>query len=230
MLISSPCDLLIIEDEKDLADLYSDFLEAFGLNFRIETDPRKALEVIENLKPSVVVVDQQMPHLTGIQFLEKVTQVSTMKPIVFMATAWDNIDFAKAYEYWVSAILIKPFRFEAFAKLIRDAIQQNANFHTRRWYRILPTVEAEIEGYGAVGKIENLSCGGAAFKNVSLSRDLDSPVVIKLKWNDEVIKLPAAKSWNRGDRFGFEFLNLEPATRARLLNLISYHALNLPTC
>ncbi len=66
--------VLIVDDEPEN-------LDAFELNFRSEftilraTSGKKALEIVEREDVALVITDQRMPEMTGVEFLEKATRL-----------------------------------------------------------------------------------------------------------------------------------------------------------
>ena len=64
--------VLLVEDDKDLLFLLSQELEAGGYRVTGFSDPFEALDLIQREKFSVVLADQNMPGLSGVDFLIKV--------------------------------------------------------------------------------------------------------------------------------------------------------------
>jgi DNA-binding NtrC family response regulator len=57
--------ILIVEDEIDLAEAYGDLLEAHGHSIRVACTVRAAVELIQQVKPEVVILDLNLPDNSG---------------------------------------------------------------------------------------------------------------------------------------------------------------------
>jgi DNA-binding NtrC family response regulator len=65
--------ILLVDDEKDILDLFSEYLISNRFNTISFQNPLKALEYFyQNASNcSLVIVDYKMPQLSGINFIEK---------------------------------------------------------------------------------------------------------------------------------------------------------------
>lgn len=60
--------LLIVDDELDSAELVARIFDD-RFEVHLASDGRSGLEVARRISPDVIIADQQMPHLTGVEFL-----------------------------------------------------------------------------------------------------------------------------------------------------------------
>ena len=64
--------ILIVDDEPANVALLEDILEEQGYTyFRSTSDSRKALAMYEEIRPDLVLLDLNMPHLDGFQVMEQ---------------------------------------------------------------------------------------------------------------------------------------------------------------
>ena len=59
--------MLIVEDMESLAGLYSSVLNAQGVETREETQPERVLEMIEQFRPDLILMDMYMPQCSGME-------------------------------------------------------------------------------------------------------------------------------------------------------------------
>jgi len=106
---------IIIDDEPLAVKLLSNYvnehenLELTGAYH----DPIKVLHEIDSLKIDLILLDVQMPQLSGIQFLKIINN----KIPVILTTAYDEYAL-ESYEYKVVDYLVKPISFDRFSKSI----------------------------------------------------------------------------------------------------------------
>ncbi|HEY6034142.1 MAG TPA: response regulator, partial [Kofleriaceae bacterium] len=61
-------DVLLVDDEQDVRDLVSEILSRAGYTVRTASDGRDAIEVLDHVRPSVIIMDLQMPIMNGAEF------------------------------------------------------------------------------------------------------------------------------------------------------------------
>ena len=83
--------VLLVDDNKDLTRLVSEFLKAKGIDSVVTNDPKKGLDRIKEEKYDVVLLDISMPEFSGIdiiQTLEREKILKDQKIVIFSATAF----------------------------------------------------------------------------------------------------------------------------------------------
>ena len=72
--------------------------------------------------PRIVLLDIQMPKVTGIEVLEKVKSDPATKaiPIVMLTSSKEDPDIRRCYALGANSYIVKPVSFERFADAIRD--------------------------------------------------------------------------------------------------------------
>ena len=68
-LQTSPCCLLIVEDDTDMQLTLTHYLEDINVEIKTAGDGREALDIMEHFKPNMIFLDLMMPKMNGQQFL-----------------------------------------------------------------------------------------------------------------------------------------------------------------
>ncbi len=103
--------VLIVEDEPFLRDLCSKKLTV--LEYRVETaiDGKEAMEKINSIKPSIILLDLVLPIISGFEVLEKVrTQTDESIsgiPIIILSNLDGQEDIDRAIDLGANDYLIK---------------------------------------------------------------------------------------------------------------------------
>jgi DNA-binding response OmpR family regulator len=85
--------ILVVDDEIDLVQLYEIVLQMAGFNVHSFTSGIKALAQVEEAQPDLVLLDVMMPDVNGIEVCSQIRQMPQIKqPIIFMYSANDSID------------------------------------------------------------------------------------------------------------------------------------------
>src|SRR5256885_4596175 len=136
--------ILVADDEQDN-------LDAFRFNFRkafdivIASGGAEALQVLEDKEVAVVVTDQRMPRMTGVELLREV-RVRQPDAVGIILTAFTDVDvlieainLGQVYRY-----ITKPWD----AKEVRGVLQYGIErFHLQRENRRLAAQLSEYAGY-----------------------------------------------------------------------------------
>ena len=121
--MASKANILVVDDEEDIANLIKIALEKDG--FKVETfkDPLLALNHFKsNLKKfSVIVSDVRMPGMSGIELIAHIKKLEPKVNAMFM-TAFD-VDYIKPelekYDYEIARIFQKPFSIKMLCEQIK---------------------------------------------------------------------------------------------------------------
>jgi len=68
--VETVVDVLLVDDEQDVRELVSEILSRAGYSVCTATDGRNAIEVLDHVRPSVIIMDLQMPVMNGAEFRE----------------------------------------------------------------------------------------------------------------------------------------------------------------
>ena len=120
----------MVDDEKDILNLFSEYLSSNGFNTISFQNPFEALEYFyQNISNcSLVITDYKMPQMPGIDFIKKIREKDTdnkIKTIIISVYIKDNIPYDKSYIKIVDKILEKPVYFEKLVKVVLEIISIN---------------------------------------------------------------------------------------------------------
>ena len=102
--------ILLIEDEKVLANLLKQRLEKEGFNVNLARDGEEALKVLKNIQPNLVLLDIILPKISGFELMEILRKDPSYNqaPIVIISNLGQESDVEKgqvlgAIGYFVKA-------------------------------------------------------------------------------------------------------------------------------
>jgi len=104
--------VLYAEDEPFLASIVSDGLKASGYEVFWADDGRSALEMIENLKPDICVLDIMMPYKDGYTVAENIRKMQLKMPIIFLSAKSQPEEVVMGFKSGANDYLRKPFSME----------------------------------------------------------------------------------------------------------------------
>ena len=101
--------ILIVEDEKMLAEILSDTLSDRNFDVHLAYDGIHALEAIKKEPFDVIVSDVMMPNLDGYSLAKKLRNEGFNTPILFLTALSATEDVVKGFETGGNDFLKKPF-------------------------------------------------------------------------------------------------------------------------
>ncbi|MST99907.1 sporulation transcription factor Spo0A [Tissierella pigra] len=121
--------VVIADDNREFSDILTRFISSYD-DFQVvgtAKDGIEALEVIEREEPEVLILDIIMPHLDGLEVLERLRESSSFnsnrqpKVIVLSAVGQDKIT-QRAIELGAHYYVVKPFDFQVFIKRLKQVV------------------------------------------------------------------------------------------------------------
>ena len=103
--------ILIVEDDKGISDFIVPELEHEGYTTCLAESGRKALEMFENEKPDLVLLDIMLPELNGLEVLRRIRAVSTV-PVILETARGETIDKINGLNLGADDYIPKPFEIE----------------------------------------------------------------------------------------------------------------------
>jgi DNA-binding response OmpR family regulator len=104
-------EILIVEDEPEIAELIQKTLEKEAFSCRIADNGIKALELCQQQQPDLVILDLMLPGLDGLEVCTRIRQNPAQKdPYILMLTArGEEIDRVIGLSTGADDYLVKPF-------------------------------------------------------------------------------------------------------------------------
>lgn len=118
-----PKSILIVEDDIELQQWIADYLTAKGFDCTCMDNGEKAVELISNIQPDVVLLDGALPGIDGFNVCKMVRPF--YKGAIIMITARDEeIDEVLGLEVGADDYLIKPVRARALLTRIQKLLDK----------------------------------------------------------------------------------------------------------
>ena len=123
--------ILLVDDEKDILDLFSEYLSSNGFNTISFQNPVEALEYFyKNVSNcSIVITDYKMPQMSGIDLIKKIREKENtdrkIKTIIISAFIKDSLPYDKSYIKMVDRILEKPVYLDRLKKEVEELTSIN---------------------------------------------------------------------------------------------------------
>lgn len=110
--------ILIVEDNLLIAGMLKESLESEGFLARVSPDGLDALFQIERERPDVLLLDLELPRLSGAEVCKKIRRNDTSILIIMVTGRTSEADRIIGRVIGADHYLTKPFDFKALLKII----------------------------------------------------------------------------------------------------------------
>ena len=115
--------ILVIEDEKDVAQLLYDILISEGHEVELAPDGNQGLRLFESGEFDLVFTDLGMPEMSGWQVAETVKSINKRIPVAVI-TGWNiELQESEMEARGVNFIAHKPFQVNKILKLVQESME-----------------------------------------------------------------------------------------------------------
>lgn len=116
--------ILLVDDEADLLDATQKLLSGIGYQVRAFSKPGEALEAFKGTPEEfdLLVSDQSMPGMTGIQLLREIRKLNPEFPAIICTGYSDVIDQKDVSHLDLNGILRKPYKLAELAEILRGVL------------------------------------------------------------------------------------------------------------
>lgn len=109
---------LIVEDDRDIVALFRHVLDVAGYHTEIVLDGKDAMDRLASLTPNIVLLDLQLPRVSGIDILKHMREDERLKHVpVVVITAY--APYAESLPAEPDLILLKPVDINQLSNLVQ---------------------------------------------------------------------------------------------------------------
>lgn len=144
--MSTPAHILVVDDEKDLAELVSFNLRKGGYETSVVHDGRQALHTISKAQPDLIVLDVMMPGLSGIDVLTRMRgDAATAKlPVILLTAKSEEVDQVVGLTVGADDYVTKPFSMKVLLARVETLLRRAKGPSQERQTLSLAGVELDL--------------------------------------------------------------------------------------
>jgi len=173
--------VLVIDDDASIRDSLSNLIRSMGLKVQTFASAQEFLTSQRPDAPSCLVLDVQLPGLSGLDLQQELAKVGVQIPIIFITGHGDIPMTVRAMKAGAIEFLTKPFHDEDLLNAVEQAIHRGRQIeqlkHTPA--TVTPDAEHELRSKTSFSEIVGQSAAlRHVFKDVEIVAPTDSTVLI----------------------------------------------------
>lgn len=143
-----PLTILVVDDDLGTRLSVSDYLELSGYLAVTAADGQKALAMVDQCQPHLIITDVTMPKVDGYEFVRQVRTKPMFRllPVIFLTAHNTTEDRIKGYRLGCDAYLPKPFELKELGAVVRNLLERSQMIQSEwrqqvQWAEQTPTPE-----------------------------------------------------------------------------------------
>ncbi len=118
--------ILVVDDNLDISGLIAAQLDEEGYGLTVRNDGDSAVDVLENMKIDLLLLDVMMPGKSGFDVLEEIKKLKKKEnrdiPVIMITAKSGQDDIDRALELGATTYIVKPFKAELLKSKIHDVL------------------------------------------------------------------------------------------------------------
>ncbi|GAB4280087.1 MAG: hypothetical protein Kow0080_32770 [Candidatus Promineifilaceae bacterium] len=124
--------ILVVDDSKEIVKhLTQHVLPSYNYKTLYAYDGKSGLKLIQEEKPDLVMLDYNLPEMTGLDVLQEMAKLSITIPVVLMTGYGSELSAIEAFRLGAKDYLIKPFTVDEIVDTIDRALMETRLIHDK---------------------------------------------------------------------------------------------------
>ena len=120
--------ILVVDDEKAICELIKALLESEGFKILTANSGEDGLALLENMIPNLIILDMNMPKMSGIDFYSKIASPKNAAPTIPVLVLTGRGNMKAMFEGLdVDGFLSKPFNAAELIEMVKKIVNKDKN-------------------------------------------------------------------------------------------------------
>ena len=175
---TSSANILLIDDDRELGKMLSDFLGADRLNITVRNTGESGLEEFSSRKFDLLILDIMLPGMSGLDVLKKIRQTNSI-PVIMLTARGDDIDRIIGLEFGADDYLPKPFNPRELQARIKAILRRSQPSRNGSQILSLGNITLDTRTHRATVNESDLQLTGTEFELLKCLLETPGEVVNK---------------------------------------------------
>lgn len=119
--------ILVVEDDRSIADAITTLLTTWNMNAHTAADFRNILGEFASFEPHLILLDICLPFYNGYHWCQEIRRVSKV-PIIFISSAADSMNIVMAMNMGADDFIAKPFDMNVLLAKVQALLRRTYDF------------------------------------------------------------------------------------------------------
>lgn len=141
--------ILLVEDEKDLADLVVEELEAAGMQVHVFNQGGNVVKYLQRHFVNLVLLDVGLPDMSGFDIIRGIRAAGIDYPVIFLTACGTEVDKVEGLENGADDYVTKPFQARELVARIHAVLRRTETAGDTKLTRNTTLKESPFQFCGA---------------------------------------------------------------------------------
>jgi len=118
--------VLVVDDERNIVELARLYLAKEGFRVLTAGDGQRALDLVQQERPDLVVLDLMLPQVDGWEVCRRLRQAGNEVPIIMLTARSEDVDRIVGLELGADDYMTKPFNPRELTARVRAVLRRTA--------------------------------------------------------------------------------------------------------
>ncbi len=138
--------ILIVDDDENISELISLYLEKENYSTRIVDNGNDVLEAVKSFNPNLVLLDLMLPGKDGYDVCKEIRQTSTV-PIIMLTAKGETFDKILGLELGADDYMVKPFDTKELTARVKAVLRRYTPKENKGKQINLPNLTINLSNY-----------------------------------------------------------------------------------
>src|SRR6185436_17955974 len=120
--------ILVVEDDAHIALGLSKNLQFEGFNVQVAADGERALEMIVDKQPDLILLDVMLPRMNGFEILREVRRLELEIPVIMLTAKAQEDEKIRGLDLGADDYITKPFSLHELMARVRAVLRRKRRF------------------------------------------------------------------------------------------------------
>ena len=116
--------VMVVDDEPGVRELIGDALRLGGYDAVEAADGLEALQVMRHTRPSLLIVDVNMPEMNGFELVQRIRDRGDATPVIMLSARGDRVDVTHGLQIGADDYVRKPFGLEELLLRVQAVLRR----------------------------------------------------------------------------------------------------------
>ncbi|HNE27411.1 MAG TPA: response regulator transcription factor, partial [Pseudomonadales bacterium] len=134
--VSPEAAVFVVDDDDAVRESLAFLLKSVGLRVESFASAQDFLKQYNAARAGCLVLDIRMPGMSGLELQDKLSQMGSMLPIIFITGHGDVPMAVKAIKAGAADFVQKPFRDQELIDRIREVLEEDASARVEKLQKV----------------------------------------------------------------------------------------------
>lgn len=141
--------IMVIDDDKNIVELISLYLEKEGYNVVKYYSAVEALENYSKDTPELVILDIMLPEMDGYEMCTEIRKMSNI-PIIMITAKGETFDKVLGLELGADDYIVKPFDGKEMIARVKAVLRRYSTNNTSKKQLVIPNLTIDMADYSII--------------------------------------------------------------------------------